>query len=230
MEQCWQTAGNQAGNQAGNAAGNAGRWRRVWWAGGRQWTGRSGGQRHQWREPTHSRAYHAAKDGKFGVVVVGSRWGGVSGDGSSVDWQNWRIRLSAGRGRQNWILQYSLPAPGVASTAMPVARMRPGPYDITRPSIDSTANTDAIMVHGFVNTAGRSEQTGVVFPTALAEAKFLLHALQASGSFRPSMQSGQLPGGSPADHPCRDGIGEFPLSIEPKASCVVKRRWPVLST
>jgi hypothetical protein len=46
------------------------------------------------------------------------------------------------------------------------------------------------MVHGFVNAAGRFEQLAVVFPTELAEAKFLLRALQ-QWQFRPAMQNGQ---------------------------------------
>jgi hypothetical protein len=46
------------------------------------------------------------------------------------------------------------------------------------------------MVHGFVNTAGRFEQLAVIFPTELAEAKFLLRALQ-QWQFRPAMQNGQ---------------------------------------
>ncbi len=132
------------------------------------------------------------KDGKFGVVVVGSSLAEDYPETIHL-WSGrlaYTVYLRVGVAK-NWILQYSLPrAQDIAlagSTGRPDA---PWPYDITRPSIDPDANTDAIMVHGFVNTAGRFEQLAVVFPTALAEAKFLLHALQ-QWQFRPSMQSGQ---------------------------------------
>jgi hypothetical protein len=92
---------------------------------------------------------------------------------------------------KNWILQYSIPRSQDAATAGGASRPdAPWPYDMTRPSIDADANTDAIMVHGFVNTSGRFEQLAVVFPSELAEAKFLLHALQ-QWQFRPAMQNGQ---------------------------------------
>jgi hypothetical protein len=100
------------------------------------------------------------------------------------------VYLHVGVGK-NWILQYSLPrmqeAASTGSAGRPDA---PWPYDITRPSIDADANADAIMIHGFVNALGRFEQLAVIFPTELAETKFLLHALQ-QWQFRPAMQNGQ---------------------------------------
>jgi hypothetical protein len=66
----------------------------------------------------------------------------------------------------------------------------PWPYDITRPSIDADANSDAIMVHGFVNALGKFEKLSIIFPTGLAETKFLLHALQ-QWEFRPAMEMGK---------------------------------------
>jgi hypothetical protein len=92
---------------------------------------------------------------------------------------------------KNWTLQYSLLRLQGTSSAKSGSRPdAPWPYDMTRPSIDADSNTDAIMVHGFVNTAGRFEQLAVIFPTELAETKFLLHALQ-QWQFRPAMQNGQ---------------------------------------
>jgi hypothetical protein len=132
------------------------------------------------------------KDGKFGVVVVGSSLAEDYPETVHL-WSGrlaYTVYLRVGVAK-NWILQYSLPrAQEVASTGSVSRPDAPWPYDMTRPSIDPDANTDAIMVHGFVNTAGRFEQLAVVFPTALTEAKFLLHALQ-QWQFRPSMQSGQ---------------------------------------
>jgi uncharacterized membrane protein YgcG len=132
------------------------------------------------------------KDGQFGMVVVGSSLAEDYPETVHL-WSGrlaYTVYLRVGVAK-NWILQYSLPPAQEVSSAGKTGRPEaPWPYDITRPSIDPDANTDAIMVHGFVNTAGRFEQLAVVFPTALAEAKFLLHALQ-QWQFRPSMQSGQ---------------------------------------
>lgn len=131
------------------------------------------------------------RDGQFGVVVVGS---------SPADDYQETIGLWSGRlaytvylrvgVTKKWIMQYSLPhIPGSASATV-TRPDAPFPYDIIRPSIDPDVNADAILVHGFVNTAGRFEQLAVIFPTELAEAKFLLHALQ-QWQFRPAMQNGQ---------------------------------------
>jgi hypothetical protein len=132
------------------------------------------------------------KDGKFGVVVVGS---------SLTEDYPETVHLWSGRlaysvylhvgSAKNWILQYSLLRLQGTGSANGASRPdAPWPYDITRPSIDADSNSDAIMVHGFVNTAGRFEQLAVIFPTELAETKFLLHALQ-QWQFRPAMQNGQ---------------------------------------
>jgi hypothetical protein len=132
------------------------------------------------------------KDGKFGMVVVGSSLAEDYPETVHL-WSGrlaYTVYLRVGVAK-NWILQYSLPiAQEVASGGSASRPDAPWPYDITRPSIDPDANSDAIMIHGYVNTAGRFEQLAVVFPTALTEAKFLLHALQ-QWQFRPSMQSGQ---------------------------------------
>jgi hypothetical protein len=132
------------------------------------------------------------KDGKFGMVVVGSSLAEDYPETVNL-WSGrlaYTVYLHVGV-TKNWVLQYSLPRSQVAAAVGNVNRPdAPWPYDITRPSIDPDANADAIMVHGFVNTAGRFEQLAVVFPTELVEAKFLLHALQ-QWQFRPSMQNGQ---------------------------------------
>jgi hypothetical protein len=183
-----QTAGNQAGNQAGNGAagGASGGQGGANGGAGPEASVTSGGS-----QPT---VVHITlpKDGKFGVVVVGSSLAEEYPETIHL-WSGrlaYTVYLRVGVGK-NWILQYSLPrAQEVASTGSVTRPDAPWPYDMTRPSIDPDANTDAIMVHGFVNTSGRFEQLAVVFPTALAEAKFLLHALQ-QWQFRPSMQSGQ---------------------------------------
>ena len=49
---------------------------------------------------------------------------------------------------------------------------------------------DTIMVHGFVNQAGRFEALNIVFPPQLPQAQFVLSALQ-QWQFRPATQNGQ---------------------------------------
>jgi hypothetical protein len=145
-------------------------------------------------DTTEFKVVHIAlpKNGSFGVVVVGSSL--AEDYPETVDlWKGrlaYTVYLHVGI-TKNWIMQYSIPRSQAVTSIDGAGRPdAPWPYDITRPSIDPDVNADAIMVHGFVNTAGRFEQLAVVFPTALAEAKFLLHALQ-QWQFRPSMQSGQ---------------------------------------
>jgi hypothetical protein len=130
------------------------------------------------------------KDGQFGVVVVGSSlaeqypeivnvWGGRL---------VYSVYLHVGGGK-NWILQYSVPnASGGAGNIRPDA---PWPYDIVRPRFDpEDFSSDALLVHGFVNSAGRFERLALVFPTEFAKVKFLLNALQ-QWEFRPARQNGQ---------------------------------------
>jgi hypothetical protein len=178
-------AGQTTGNQTGNAAAGSGS------AGGGV-NGQPGGEGSVTSGGSQPTVVHITlpKDGKFGVVVVGSSLAEDYPETVHL-WSGrlaYTVYLHVGVAK-SWILQYSLPreAASAGSAGRPDA---PWPYDITRPSIDADSNTDAIMVHGFVNTAGRFEQLAVVFPTELAEAKFLLHALQ-QWQFRPAMQNAQ---------------------------------------
>ena len=179
-----QTAGNQTGNAAvgGGSGGQGGA------------NGLPGGEASVTTGADQPTVVHITlpKDGKFGVVVVGSSLAEDYPETVHL-WSGrlaYTVYLRVGVAK-NWILQYSLPRTQEIASAGSASRPdAPWPYDITRPSIDEDSNTDAIMVHGFVNTSGRFEQLAVVFPTALTEAKFLLHALQ-QWQFRPSMQGGQ---------------------------------------
>ncbi|HEX4021261.1 MAG TPA: hypothetical protein VHX63_08970 [Acidobacteriaceae bacterium] len=131
-------------------------------------------------------------DGQFGVVVVG---GSLADEyPETVGMWNGRLAytvyLQVGAGK-SWILQYSLPRAAEASASGQVVQPKaPWPYDILRPSIDPDANTDAILVHGFVSAAGRFEKLAIAFPPKLAEAAFLLRSLQ-QWQFRPAMQNGK---------------------------------------
>jgi len=135
---------------------------------------------------------HLAKDGQFGFVVVGASiaeqypetvglWGGRL---------VYTVYVHMGSGKP-WILQYALPSAALAAAnnARPDA---PWPFDIVQPHLDPADYTsDALMVHGFVNAAGRFDHLAVVFPSDFAKAKFLLSALQ-QWQFRPGRQNGQV--------------------------------------
>ena len=135
---------------------------------------------------------HLPKDGQYGVVVVGSSLADKYPE--TVDlWRGrliYTVYLHVGL-KKNWILQYSVPrSAGGASGGNATQPAAPWPYDIVRPSVAPDPNADAILVHGFVTVAGHFEQLAVAFPPGLAEASFLLHALQ-QWQFRPATQNGQ---------------------------------------
>jgi hypothetical protein len=181
-------AGQAAGNQTGNAVSGAGS------TGQGGTSGTSGADASVLSGAGQRTVVHITlpKDGKFGVVVVGSSLAEDYPETVHL-WSGrlaYTVYLRVGVGK-NWILQYCLPRVQETASAGGAGRPdAPWPFDITRPSIDADSNTDAIMVHGFVNSLGRFEQLAVIFPTELAEAKFLLHALQ-QWQFRPGMQNGQ---------------------------------------
>ncbi len=131
------------------------------------------------------------RDGAFGVVVVGASAADNYPEAAST-WSGrlaYTVYLHVGT-HKNWILQYSVPRTAEIAKGGSARPDAPWPYDITRPSIDPDTGADAIIIHGFVNAAGHFERLAVIFPTELAEAKFLLHALQ-QWQFRPAMQNGQ---------------------------------------
>lgn len=179
-----QSSGNQTGNATAAAAGPPQQ------GGG---TGQGGGDASVTSGGAQRTIVHITmpKDGRFGVVVVGSSLADDYPETLNM-WTGrlaYTVYLKVGV-TKNWIMQFSLPKLQGAPPAGTTRPDAPWPYDITRPSIDADLNTDAIMVHGFVNAAGRFEQLAVVFPTELAEAKFLLRALQ-QWQFRPALQNGQ---------------------------------------
>jgi hypothetical protein len=181
-------AGQTAGNQTGNAtSGNAS-------TGQGGTSGTAGVDASVLSGASQRTVVHITlpKDGKFGVVVVGSSLAEDYPETGHL-WSGrlaYTVYLRVGVGK-NWILQYCLPRAQEVNSAGSAGRPDgPWPYDITRPSIDADSNTDAIMVHGFVNALGKFEQLAVIFPTELAETKFLLRALQ-QWQFRPAMQNGQ---------------------------------------
>lgn len=88
-------------------------------------------------------------------------------------------------------MQYSLPRGEEATqggkTAPPEA---PYPTDIVRPNLaPGEINSDALLVHGFVNEDGKFEKLSISFPPDFARAKFVIDALN-QWQFRPALQLG----------------------------------------
>jgi hypothetical protein len=134
------------------------------------------------------------KDGQYGVVVVGSSLAEQYPETVEI-WRGrlvYTVYLHVGLSK-NWILQYSVPrTEGAAATTSVTRPEAPWPYDILRPDLlPEDFNSDAIMVHGFINLAGAFERLAVVFPPDFTQAKFLLNALKL-WHFRPASQAGQI--------------------------------------
>ena len=89
-------------------------------------------------------------------------------------------------------MQYSLPRGDDAAEAGSMTQLSaPWPYNIVRPSNGAgEMEADALMVHGFVNTAGHFEGLNIVVPPDYPGAKLMLESLQ-QWEFRPAVQNGQ---------------------------------------
>ena len=132
-------------------------------------------------------------DGQFGAVVVGSAQEDRYPETAPL-WSgrlSYTVYLHVGLAK-SWILQYSLSRADNAAAAGNITHIEaPWPYNIVRPNIPPGAiDADALMVHGFVNQAGRFEALSVLFPPQFAQAQFVLDAL-AQWQFRPAAQNGQ---------------------------------------
>jgi hypothetical protein len=132
-------------------------------------------------------------DGQFGAVVVGSTQEERYPETAPV-WSgrlSYTVYLHVGLAN-SWILQYSLSRADNAAAAGNITHIgAPWPYNIVRPNIPPGAiDADALMVHGFVNQAGRFESRCVRFSPPLAQAQFVLDAL-AQWQFRPAVQNGK---------------------------------------
>jgi hypothetical protein len=132
------------------------------------------------------------KDGQFGVVVVGASIQDKYPETAEL----WSGRMAAtvylrvGLAK-SWILQYALPRLLDAASAGGGGPLEaPWPYEIVRPNIDLEAmDTDALIVHGFVNKDGRFEKLEVVFPPQFVQAPMVLNVLN-QWHFRPARQNG----------------------------------------
>ncbi|MBS1798689.1 MAG: hypothetical protein JSS95_02570 [Acidobacteria bacterium] len=183
-------AGNDGGDTAGAGSGQGGQW------GTGSRTDRAGGTGQGLGSGYEGSVTHLTmpKDGQFGVVVVGSS---VTDEYPEVVdvWHGrlvYTVYLHVGTGK-NWIMQYTVPASEEAATGGTVIKPEaPWPYDILRPHLPENDYTaDALIVHGFVNLAGRFERLGLVFPQGFTQAKFLLDSLM-QWKFRPARQGTKL--------------------------------------
>jgi len=134
------------------------------------------------------------KDGQFGAVVVGSSLDEKYPEAAEL-WAGrlaYTVYLHVGLAR-NWILQYSLPRLNDAAASGKMVRVEaPWPYDMTRPTLDAEAiDSDALMVHGFVDRAGRFEALSIAFPREFTQADAVLNALD-HWQFRPATQNGEV--------------------------------------
>ena len=131
------------------------------------------------------------KEGQFGSVVIGSSLTEKYPETAEL-WSgrlSYTVYLPVGLAK-SWILQYSLSRADSAAGATTRAEA-PWPYNIVRPNIaPGTIDADALMIHGFVNQAGRFEALSIAFPPDFAQAQFVLNALN-QWEFRPATQNGQ---------------------------------------
>ena len=173
--------GNGAGS--GNAqGGSAG-------AGSSQTAGSGSGDGDQLTDTKISRP----PDGRFGAVVVGTSLRDEFPEMGDL-WQGrmaFTVYLHVGLAK-SWILQYALPRDADAAEAGSVGRIdAPWPFSIVRPNLTpGVINADALLVHGYVNTAGRFEKVEVVFPPRFPLTSFVLQAL-SQWQFRPAIQDGK---------------------------------------
>jgi hypothetical protein len=132
-------------------------------------------------------------DGQFGAVVVGA---------SIAERYPETMQLWAGRlaytvylhmgVEKNWILQYAATRDAAAAGGDASQPHAPWPYLMERPHLaPGDVNSDAVMVHGLLNTSGHFEALAVVFPTEFSQAQFVLSALR-QWRFRPARQGGRI--------------------------------------
>lgn len=133
------------------------------------------------------------KDGKFGMVVVGSSLAEQFPEARGL-WNSrlaYTVYLHVGSNK-NWILQYSLPPEADSLGGGNVARPEaPWPYVMVRPKASPRElATNAIIIHGYVNVTGLFAKISVVFPQEYADGEMLLAALR-EWRFRPARQNGR---------------------------------------
>jgi hypothetical protein len=133
------------------------------------------------------------KDGRYNVVVLGSTnldaYPEAAGllSGKLV----YTVYIRAG-GRKEWILQYCLPKSveqtiKLRGSAVPVEA--PYPFVIYRPNLTLLNDFDYLIVHGFINPAGRFEHLLPLGDIDSAGKELLIGALE-HWEFRPASRDG----------------------------------------
>jgi hypothetical protein len=175
-------AGTGATTVASAATGDAGKWSATGSAG----TMSNG-------TLTGATRLELPKDGKFGVVVLGSTAsvpypesaGALSGK------VVYTVYLKVGL-RKSWILQYCLAkaaAPEGLGGRSVVPVEAPWPFLIMRPDQRSTSDPDYIIVHGKLTAEGKFEQLAMVFPEELDTKELIVKSLNL-WAFRPAKRDG----------------------------------------
>lgn len=146
----------------------------------------------QYAQPT-STQITLPKAGRFGAVVVGNSLQDQFPELTGV-WNGrlaYTVYLHVGLAH-NWIMQYALPRNiDTRSSGAVVHLDAPWPYNIVRPNLaPGSVDTDAIMIHGYINQSGHFETLSMVLPPAFPQAQFVLTAL-SKWQFRPALQNGQ---------------------------------------
>jgi hypothetical protein len=133
-----------------------------------------------------------SKEGQFGAVIVGSSLDAKYPETSEIWSGRMTYTVYVGVGLpHSWILQYSLSRGGNAPQGNIAGLAAPYPFNIVRPNLaPGSIDADALMVHGYVNLAGRFENLAVVFPPDFPQAKFVLDSL-AQWQFRPATLNNQ---------------------------------------
>ena len=129
------------------------------------------------------------KDGQFGVVVVGSSIQEQYPETAEL----WSGRMAAtvylhvGLAR-SWIMQYALPRLEDAANVSGHLEA-PWPYEIVRPNLDfADADSEALILHGYVTKEGRFEHLELLFPSDFPPAQMVLSVLN-QWQFRPARQN-----------------------------------------
>lgn len=132
------------------------------------------------------------RDGRFSFVVTGSSESYPEAKGLLAGKIIYTVSVRVGANRP-WIMQYCLPtgvdhALGARSTSTPLEA--PYPFVMIRPAIASDIDVRRLVIHGFVNLAGKFEQLSVVSDVEFPEKQALLASL-AQWEFRPASRDGQ---------------------------------------
>ena len=132
------------------------------------------------------------KDGRFSFVVTGPAESYPEARGALSGKVVYTVSVRVGT-RKPWVMQYCLPLEveqKLGLRASSVALEAPFPYLIFRLLASSEPEAKRLVVHGYVNIAGKFEQLSLVGDVEFPEKQALLSSL-AQWEFRPASRDGQ---------------------------------------